>query len=261
MGQPVRKLADFLGELPLALFTPEDLQLVWGPPAERRRYLDLLLCKLYPAYLGALTRYQRCLKERSALLRRPDLRAPELEPWDDILVTLGAELTARRERLCDPLAGAVRTLYHELSGEPADLSLRYRPSGSADPQAFAESLRSRRAEELRMKACLVGPHRDELALGLGGREVRRFGSQGQRRTLALALRLAQARLLGEIGGESALVLLDDCFSELDPDRQRRLLGALRGVPQVFITTATPLELEVPCTVFAVQAGTLAPLNA
>ncbi len=256
MGQPVRKLADFLGELPLALFTPEDLQLVWGAPTERRRYLDVLLCKLYPAYLGALTRYQRCVKERSTLLRRPDVRTAELEPWDEMLVSLGAELTARRERLCEPLAGAVRSLYHELSGEPADLSLRYRPSGSADIATFGDTLRARRGEELRMKTCLVGPHRDELVLGLGGREVRRFGSQGQRRTLALALRLAQARLFGELGGESALVLLDDCFSELDPDRQRRLLAALKDVPQVFITTATPLELEVPCTIFEVQAGTL-----
>ena len=105
-----------------------------------------------------------------------------------------------------------------------------------------------------MKSCLVGPHRDELALGLGGKEVRRFGSQGQRRTLALAMRLAQAEMLLEVGKERPVILLDDCFSELDPFRQARLLRWLESASQVLITTATPLDLSPQHRLYQVEEG-------
>lgn len=254
--QPVRKLSDFLSELPLALFTPDDLELVQGAPQLRRSYLDLLLCKLYPAYLESLGRYQRVIRQKSALLKTGRPHLEELDSWDGLLVELAEQLLDYREELCRSLDGRVGKLYETLSGEPAGLSVAY--LCSAPRASLGEALRRRRSEELRLRSCLVGPHRDDLDLCLGGKSVRRFGSQGQRRTLALALRLAQAEVLQEVGREKPVVLLDDCFSELDPDRQARLLGWLEGASQVLITTATPLAIPGQHRLHRVDQGQVFP---
>ncbi|MEW6282740.1 MAG: DNA replication/repair protein RecF [Candidatus Eremiobacterota bacterium] len=252
MGQPVRKLSEFLGEVLLSLFTPGDLALVQGGPEERRRYMDLILCKLYPTYLGSLLQYQRVVRQRNELLRR-QARAVELEPWDVLLERHAALLLDRRAELCRQLDPWFRNLYVELSGEPQEVSLRYAPQ-STDIRA---DLAARRPEELRQRTTLVGPHRDEVPLRLGDRSLRRFGSQGQQRTAVLALRLAEAKALQERSGEGALVLLDDCLSELDAARQARLLQALTEVRQVFLTTAVappPLSGHI----WRVQAGQVFP---
>jgi len=254
--QPVRRLADFLSELPLALFTPDDLELVQGGPELRRAYLDLLLCKLYPAYLEALGRYQKVLRQKGALLRTQ--RSPdrgELASWDELLMQFGMLIVGFRRELCSQLQPRLAYLYAELSGEAQALTLTYRPCVEED---FAAALERARGEELRRRSPLVGPHRDEVQLCLGEAVVRRFGSQGQRRTLALAMRLAQAEVLLEIGKERPVVLLDDCFSELDPGRQARLLAWLEGASQVLITTATPLDLSPAHRLYRVDEGQVFP---
>ncbi|MBX3169160.1 MAG: DNA replication/repair protein RecF [Candidatus Eremiobacteraeota bacterium] len=253
-NQPVRRLADFLSELPLALFTPDDLELVQGGPEMRRGYLDLLLCKLYPAYLEALGRYQKVLRQKGALLRAQSSRA-ELESWDQLLVQFGSQLMQFRAEICRQLEPRLTSLYAEFSGETCILRLVYRPCVEHD---FGETLRRAHQEEWRRRTCLVGPHRDEVQLSLGEALVRRFGSQGQRRTLALAMRLAQAEMLLEIGKERPVVLLDDCFSELDPGRQARLLRWLEGASQVLITTATPLDLSPEHRLYRVEEGRVRP---
>lgn len=252
--QPVRRLAEFLSELPLALFTPDDLELVQGGPDMRRAYLDLLLCKLYPAYLEALGRYQKVLRQKGALLRAQSSRT-ELESWDQLLMKFGAQLMEYRSQACEKLQPMLACLYAELSGEEVRLRLEYVPNVQTD---FEEALRRAQSEEWRRRSPLVGPHRDEVQLSLGEALVRRFGSQGQRRTLALAMRLAQAEMLLEIGKERPVVLLDDCFSELDPGRQARLLRWLEGASQVLITTATPLELSPEHRLYRVDQGTVQP---
>lgn len=252
--QPVRRLADFLSELPLALFTPDDLELVQGGPEMRRGYLDLLLCKLYPAYLEALGRYQKVLRQKGALLRAQSSRA-ELESWDQLLKQFGLQLMEFRAQACLQLQPLLASLYAELSGESQALHIAYEPCVRGD---FREALQRAHSEEWRRRTCLVGPHRDEVQLCLGEALVRRFGSQGQRRTLALAMRLAQAEMLLEIGKERPVVLLDDCFSELDPLRQARLLRWLEGASQVLITTATPLELSPEHRLYRVDEGKVSP---
>ena len=251
---PVRRLSDFLSELPLTLFTPDDLELVQGSPQERRGYLDLLLCKLYPTYLESLGRYQKVLKQKGALLRQPQPAVEELASWDALLAQFGSLVTEYRERLCTQLSPWLERLYAELSGEARQLKVRYQPAATSDGEVFARYLASRSREELRLRKCLVGPHRDEIEFLLEGNEVRRFGSQGQRRTLALALRLAQAEMLESIGQERPVILLDDCFSELDPQRQQRLLSWLESAPQVLITTATPLDIPREHRLYRVDAG-------
>lgn len=248
--EPVRKLSQFLSELPLALFTPDDLELVQGGPEQRRGYLDLLLCKLYPAYLEALGRYQKVLRQKGALLKNGS-PGDQLDSWDSLLGQHGAEIVNYRREICQRLAPRLRKLYAELSAETSALDLLYRPAVAGD---LAEALRRGRGEEIRRRTCLVGPHRDEVQITLGQAEVRRFGSQGQQRTLALALRLTQAEILLEIGKERPVILLDDCFSELDPGRQARLLEWLQAAAQVLITTATPLQLQPQHQLFRVQEG-------
>lgn len=256
-GLPVRKLGEFLRELPLALFTPDDLELVQGGPQQRRGYLDLLLCKLYPAYLECLGRYQKVLRNKTALLKGP-ASPDELASWDALLTQFGSELTRYRTELCDELAPLLERLYRHLSAEAEQLELRYDPAGSASSTEFAALLARRHGEEMRLRSCLVGPHRDELHLHLKGASLRRFGSQGQQRTVALSMRLAQAELLQQVGKERPVVLLDDCFSELDPGRQQRLLDWLQGTPQALITTATPLGLELPHKLYRVHDGEVTP---
>ena len=240
----VRRLAEFLQELPLALFTPDDLELVQGGPQLRRAYLDLLLCKLSSNYLENLGRYQKALRQKLALLKERVPDASQLDTWDALLVQFGQPLQEARSQLVEQLQPLVERLYAQLSGEVEPVQLIYQ----------ACPLTWRRSEELRLRSCLGGPQRDELALRMKEHLVRRFGSQGQRRTLALALRLAQAEVLWQCGGERPVVLLDDCFSELDPDRQRRLLAWLEGVSQVLITTAIPLELLPKHFCYRVEAG-------
>lgn len=251
MGQPVRKLGEFLGEVLLTLFVPGDLSLIQGGPQERRRFLDLTLCKLYPTYLAALSQYQRVIKQRNELLKRGHA-AGELEPWDLLLVQNAGQLMARRHELALDLDGRFQRLYRRLSREEAPLSLTYAPNSTE----LEADLMRRRAEELRLRTSLVGPHRDELQVRLGSRSLRRFGSQGQQRTAVLALRLAEAEVLTERSGESAMVLLDDCLSELDPSRQERLLDSLTGYRQVFLTTAVPVS-GLPGTLWRVEAGQIA----
>lgn len=259
MNQPVAKLAELLREVPLALFTPSDLELVGGGPSGRRRYLDYLLCKLYPAYLSSLSRYQKVVRQRNELLRKRPAPGPaELEPWDGMAASTGAAVTSRRAEIVAALDESFREFNWRLSQEDARAELVYRPSGPTDPGSYLDELSRLRSEELRRGSSLLGPHRDELEIRLGGVELRRFGSQGQQRTAALSLRLAQAQIMGERTSEGTVILLDDCFSELDGDRQARLLESLVGYPQVFVTSATPLDLPVQATVFQIRAGKITP---
>ena len=251
--QPIRKLSQFLSELPLALFTPDDLELVQGGPEQRRGYLDLLLCKLYPAYLENLGRYQKVLRQKAALLKQQRAPSgPEMDSWDALLIQFGQPVIEARQQLCQQVQPMLGRLYACLSGEADPLLLNYQPSCLA--QQLPAALQRARPDEIRRHACLVGPHRDEVQFSLGDAVVRRFGSQGQRRTLALALRLAQAEILLEIGRERPVVLLDDCFSELDPGRQARLLDWLEQASQVLITTATPLQLRQSHRHYLVDQG-------
>lgn len=257
-GAPLRRLADLLGEVPMALFTPADLSLIQGAPQGRRRFLDLLLCKISPVYLGALARYGSVLRQRNELLRRRPAPSPaELAPWDEQLAAACAVLVPRRQEVVCSLQEAVSGIFGLLSDSQTDLCLTYRPAAPPEPERFLSALRARRREDLARGSTQAGPHRDDLELLLDGRSLQRYGSQGQHRSAALALRLAEARVMGESAEEAALVLLDDCLSELDVGRGQRLLEILGGYRQVFLTTTTPPPNLPECAgLFRVVAGSL-----
>ncbi|MZP29673.1 DNA replication/repair protein RecF [Heliobacterium undosum] len=269
-GRKLRRIADLSETLNTVVFSPEDLSLVKGSPAQRRRFLDRELSQASPAYGDVLSRYARVLTQRNNLLRR--LRegaatAVELELWDEQLALPAVETLARRLDGLARIAPYARQIYRGLSRDKEQLELTYRSSfplpddRSRWLEAYRKALQERRAEEIARQATLTGPHRDDLQLFLNGRDARIYGSQGQQRSIALSLKLAEIAFIHQIKREYPLVLLDDVMSELDPDRRQQLLSELESKNiQVFITT-THLHAFSPeqlgrAGIYRVQAGQL-----
>ena len=242
----VRRTAGALvGLVHAVLFSALDIGLVQGPPSARRRFLDILISQADPLYLQGLQRYQKVLQQRNRLLRlrregraRPD----EMEFWDDELVREGAWLTWRRHEVMSVLAPACVRHHRDLSGPGEALELRYRPSvplaAASDGMAagYRETLRAAAGRERATAATAAGPHRDDFAIIVNGADMGAYASRGQARTLALALRLAEAETLSAARGAGPLLLLDDALSEMDADRRRRVLEKAAQYPQVLITT-------------------------
>lgn len=248
---PVPRAREALGVLRSVLFAPEDLALVKGDPAERRRYLDDLLVARSPRYAGVRADYERVLKQRAALLKsaggagRAARRGGDLgtlDVWDGHLARFGAELLAARLDLVEALRPLVDKDYAAVAGAGPGVGLEYRCSidpagGRAElAEALLAEMARRRPAEIERGMCLVGPHRDDLLLSLGDLAARGYASQGESWSLALALRLASYDLLRSDGGEPVL-LLDDVFAELDATRRNRLAELVAGAEQVLVTAA------------------------
>lgn len=258
--QAVRRVRDGLDFLRAVVFAPDDLELVKGGPGERRRYLDDLLVALDPRLDALRSDLDRILKQRSALLKQAGGRltddvAPTLEVWDARLARAGEALADARLDLVALLGPVVEAAYRDLAGR-GGVVLGYDPPWRA--QGLQAALLEARRDELRRGVSLVGPHRDELELTLGGLPARTHASQGEQRTLALALRLAAARQVAAVLDTPPLLLLDDVLSELDDDRSSALLHHLPP-GQTVITTATALPTgTTPDLVLRVAAGTVRP---
>lgn len=271
-GESLRQ-RDLVGLLPMVLFSPEDLFLVKGAPALRRRYLDAELSQASPAYYGELLRYTRILKQRNAVLKdiRERLAAPDdLPPWDAQLAKSAAYIVTRRIAAVAQL-GALSARVQAVLAAGEELALAYEIAG-AGAEDFAEDdmteslhvwynkmLCEGRARDIARAATGVGPHLDDLVLRVGGMSLRSYGSQGQQRTGALALKLAELFYLQENIGEAPILLLDDVMSELDADRRRALLDFIRHEHiQTFITAtdAAYFPAERMGTYRYVEAGTV-----
>ncbi len=233
-----RRASDALGAIRAVQFTTLDLDLLTGSASVRRRYLDVAVGQLQRAHAANLSRYQRALTQRNALLKRiADGRAAasELEQWDELLESSAAPIWQARSEAAQSLSGlaAARHLDLRAPDDPAEvLSLTYTP-------ADLESLRESRARDLARGSTSVGPHRDELLIDLDGRPAANFASRAQQRVAALSMRLAEADYLAEQSSDSPILLLDDVFSELDPPRRSRTADAVSAVEQVILTTADP----------------------
>ena len=268
-----RRSMDLVGVLRAVLFLPEDIRLIDGGPGERRRYLDIALCQIDRAYCRTLSAYQQVLTQRNSLLKNlRDQEAPANSPavaaqlgfWDEKLVQHGSAIVARRNNFVRELAAEAQARHAELSGGRERLTLHYVPSfnpGNYAPTAYEflragaptgedpghlehdavaghylARLNSRRARELAAGSTLYGPHRDDLRLLANGHDLRSYGSRGQQRSAALALKLAELVAMTRATGEAPLLLLDDVMSELDAQRRSTLLAVLEGVPQAIIST-------------------------
>jgi len=282
---PLPRPRDILGALGTVLFAPEDLALVKGDPGERRRFLDELLTATAPRYAAVRADYDRVLKQRTALLKsagskghlrgaaRESMTAT-LDAWDAQLARAGAPLLAGRMRLVEALRPHVTAAYQAVScGRPGEASGMYYRSSALNTDGFDDVpaletaqletgllkvLAGVRASELDRGVCLIGPHRDELELSIGGLPARGYASHGESWSLALALRLASFALLRE-GREDPVLILDDVFAELDTGRRDRLAALVSGAEQVLVTAAVPADVPgvLAGARFTVRAGAVA----
>jgi DNA replication and repair protein RecF len=259
-AKPVRKLTDYLGTLRTVVFCTEDLQLIKGSGRNRRRFLDLLLSQTHSSYLPLLQRYAHALRSRNALLKRPILDEVAMESFTRELVNAGSEIVRLRRELVPKISPLARLAYRRISNEAEELQIRYLPSVKSD---FAVELAQARRREQSYRATLIGPHRDEIELLLNDRSAAQFGSEGQKRTLATALKMAQAEYLTGIHGSPPILLLDDIMGELDVKRRSGLLPLLERAHQargqVFMTATEenwPTELSRELQRWEVTAGTV-----
>ena len=232
-----RTAADYLAIGRVVWFSNGDIALVRGSAEERRRYLDFVATQIDPAYRRHLRAYEKALRSRNRLLKTPGARWREIAAFDAPLAGAGAALTRARAALVAALEPHAAEAQHTIGGAAGEaLVLHYAPGGGGEEEAFAAALAASREEDLRLRQTTVGPHRDELLLTLNGMACA-LASEGQQRTLALALRLAQTRLIAERHGVLPLLLLDDIFGELDPRRRNALLAHLpQGAQQIITTT-------------------------
>jgi DNA replication and repair protein RecF len=256
--KPLPRARDLLGSLRITVFAPDDLRLVKAGPAERRAELDDLLVALSPRYDAVQSDYERVLKHRNAWLRtwsRADDPAT-LDVWDEQLVRAGAELVRGRLKLLDRLAAPLGKAYGDVAGEAAaDVSGAYEAAWAGDvtldetrlddvAPLLAEAVARSRTADLERRLTLVGPHRDDWRLSIDGLDARRYASQGEQRSLALAVRLAGHVVISDVVGEPPVLLLDDVFSELDETRANNLVAHM-PIAQALVTTAGTLPPGLP----------------
>lgn len=259
-GQPVKRLSDYLGTLRAVVFCTEDLQLIKGTARTRRRFLDLLLSQTQPGYLVLLQRYMQTIRSRNALLKRRSGDIAALEGFTHELIRAGNELIRLRRELIPRLSPLARLAFRRIAPETEELAIEYAPSVKAD---FAVELAQSRRREETYRTTLVGPHRDELRLLINGQPAGQFASEGQKRTLAIALKIAQTEYLAGLHGTPPLLLIDDVMGELDQKRRSGFLPLLQRVHekrgQVFMTCTEenwPRELGLDLHRWEVKSGAL-----
>lgn len=236
-GVPIRKASELFGIVNVIFFSPEDLNIIKNGPAERRRFVDLELCQLNKLYVYNLVQYNKVVVQRNKLLKEIDYQPSlkeTLDVWDVQLARYGKELIRFRKQFIDELNQIIHDIHFHLSGEREDLVIQYEPNVTADQ--FEESLRKNRFSEIKQKLTLTGPHRDDLNFLVNGTDIRRYGSQGQQRTAALALKLAEIELVKKTVKDYPVLLLDDVLSELDSKRQEHLLSEINHIQTVITCT-------------------------
>lgn len=239
-GVPIRKSSELFGLLNVVLFSPEDLSMMKNGPGERRRFMDLELCQLSKWYLISLSNYNKILMQRNNLLKQIGYNRTlleTLEVWDSQLLEYGTHIIKGRATFLEELNPLVGKIHAKLSGGREVLTLSYEPSVSAE--LYEEKLKRSIERDICQKATGCGPHRDDVAFFIGKENVKIFGSQGQQRTAALSLKLAELELVRKKIGENPVLLLDDVLSELDRKRQQHLLDGIEGIQTIL--TCTGLE--------------------
>ena len=247
-GRKLLKLADMLDHVYVVVFSPEDLRIVKDEPEKRRKFVDRELSLLKPVYYDDITQYKKSLMQRNALLKEKDVKKELLDIWDEALIKWGCRIIRKRREFIKKLSGISSTIHKNITEGKENLEIRY----DSDIPWFEDEyelfetyhaiMKKNRTKDIFRGTSTRGPHKDDLQVLVNDLDIRHYGSQGQQRTAALSLKLAEIRLIEEEKGESPILLLDDVLSELDSQRQKFLIQTLRDL-QIFIT-ATEISPEL-----------------
>ncbi|MEW6097096.1 MAG: DNA replication/repair protein RecF [bacterium] len=259
-NKTLTKIIDLIGQLKVVVFTPEDLNIVKGSPAIRRRFIDIELAQVSPKYLYNLQRYLKIIKHRnqtlSAIKKNRILDIRELEAWDDQLVETGVQIISKRKELIANLNPLINEIYCQISRNQQEVKIQYNPC--VVEEDFRKRLQDNQANEIKQEVTLIGPHRDDISFYLNDVNARYFASQGQQRTIAICLKLAQLQNIYHQTQEFPILLLDDVTSELDKNRRESLLKFIGEDTQVFITTTDLSELNLDfvkkACIFKIEQG-------
>ncbi len=238
-GIPIKKASELFGILNVVFFSPEDLNIIKNGPAERRRFIDLELCQLDKIYVHNLVNYNKIVNQRNKLLKDlsfyqdRELMAT-LDVWDGQLADYGAKIITRRSQFIDEINELIYGIHRNLTNGKEELSLKYEPNITGN-NLYDELVRNRE-KDIKLKTTSVGPHRDDISFYDKNIDIRKFGSQGQQRTAALSLKLAEIELVKSMIKDTPVLLLDDVLSELDSNRQRHLLSSLCNVQTIITCT-------------------------
>ena len=237
---PIKRSSDLLGFVPVIFFSPEDLSIIKNGPSERRKFLDIELSQLEKMYLHQLYSYNRVMAQRNNLLKQLAYQRElldTLDSWDLQLVKYGSEVIRYRQKFIEDLNEIIREIHKNLTGKKEKIVLKYDYSVNYDE--FLTVLQRKREIDLKYASTGAGPHRDDIEFLVNGIDIRKFGSQGQQRTAALSLKLAQIELVKRQTGETPILLLDDVLSELDSSRKNYLLDSIKDIQTLI--TCTGLE--------------------
>ena len=247
-GTVVRKSSELLKNILIVIFSPEDLKIVKEDPEKRRKFIDRELCQIKPLYYETLSNYKKTLVQRNMYLKEDDIDSSIMDIWDIQLARYGSKLTSMRKKFIEKMSIYSSRIHESITDGKEILHLEYNPNiefsdDFAEMEGlFYDEIKKSYASDLRMRTTTRGPHKDDFSFYVNGINMRSFGSQGQQRTCALSLKLAELNLIKEETGEEAILLLDDVMSELDINRQRFLIRTLRN-NQIFVT-ATDIDDKV-----------------
>ncbi|HCL01923.1 MAG TPA: DNA replication/repair protein RecF [Lachnoclostridium phytofermentans] len=239
-GIPIKRSSELFGIINVVFFSPEDLSIIKNGPSERRRFIDMELCQLSKLYLHNLINYNKVLNQRNNLLKQIGFNKSLLDTlyvWDQQLIRFGSALIKERDSFMKSMNELIITLHKKLSDGKEELEIVYEPNVAEDE--FENKLKKSMERDIALKVTNVGPHRDDLSFLINGQDVRKYGSQGQQRTAALSLKLAEIELVKQVTKDKPILLLDDVLSELDRKRQNQLLDSIVGIQT--IVTCTGLE--------------------
>lgn len=234
-----------LGKICGVIFSPSDLDLISSGPSERRKFIDSAVCQLYPNYAQTLKKYNLAVRQRNTVLkdivRHPELDAI-IEAYEAEIVRAGLPIIKYRQRFLQLLSKHLNAIYEGISNGREKIEAEYETKAGTEPKEFLKELQKSRMRDAQTLSTSVGPHRDNLRILINGYEARNFGSQGQKRSAAITLKLAEAEVLKEIIGREPIILLDDVMSELDAARQKYIINHIKE-KQVFITCCDPSNIK------------------
>lgn len=238
-GIPIRRAVELFGIINIIIFSPEDMNIIKNGPSERRRFMDMELSQLDKIYLSNLVNYNKVVVQRNKLLKQLQFSGDSglvdmLDVWDMQLVRYGSEIIKRRMDFIDNINSIIRPVHSKLSGNKEILNLRYIPCTTTDN--FKDEVVRSRERDIKFKMTNVGPHKDDVAFFINDKDVRKYGSQGQQRTCALSLKLAEIELVKKVINDTPVLLLDDVLSELDANRQNFLLDSIGDIQTIITCT-------------------------